>query len=480
MAGTADDIVRLQPKETGQAEFLVEGLKEGLHVMDLELTGELDGLAAGSVKIKGRAAGSVLVRNPKFSLAFSHPATVRTGEPYDAFVTVLNTSQVVANLLSVTLPRGSISGGELESAERVELGNLKPGETATAKFHIRAQRTGRVTFSNLTTSEDSVIGRFRLRMGVDERGVELSPDTIGYPAHASRLPQSVFDAINRVIGQALSVATAPTLPPGIKQIPVSIIEKRVLEMAEAGQRLAYGDATNKVMLDLLLDFYGGRVFNEGFDQIMQTTDASRELRDAFAGELDKNDTLNAVQRLAAQAVDIAGRGEAWVFASSSDPRVSVAGNAAATSRGQFNVSMPAHAMARWMVTQAVAEVALSLTRITTNGTGQIITWKLNNPAVGSCYAYSIADGGVGLNVDSDCDGLPDNILAGEVSEVHEDAPQLIAVRQVPEKSGHSPPSQNAANSRMRQSRVSLGRITGIENELIDDDLAQAYGDDPAN
>ena len=287
IVGTADDIVRLQPKETGQAEFLVEGLKEGLHVMDLELAGELDGLAAGSVKIKGRAAGSVLVRNPKFSLAFSHPSTVRTGEPYDAFVTVLNTSQVEANLLSVTLPRGSISGGELESSERVELGNLKPGETATAKFHIRAQRTGRVTFSNLTTSEDSVIGRFRLRMGVDERGVELSPDTIGYPAYANRLPQSVFDAINRVIGQALSVATAPTLPPGIKQIPFSIIEKRVMEMAEAGQRLAYGDATNKVLLDLLLDFHGGRVFDEGFDQIMQTTDASRELRDAFAGELDQ-------------------------------------------------------------------------------------------------------------------------------------------------------------------------------------------------
>src|SRR4030095_4390733 len=174
----------------------------------------------------------------------------------------------------------------------------------------RSSDLGRVTFSNLTTSEDSVIGRFRLRMGVDERGVELSPDTIGYPSYASQLPQSVFDAINRVLGQALSVATAPTLPPGIKQIPFSIIEKRVLEMAEAGQRLAYGDTTNKVLFDLLLDFHGGRVFHDGFDQIVQTTDAGRELRDAFAGELNQHDALNAVERLAAQAPDITGRGEA--------------------------------------------------------------------------------------------------------------------------------------------------------------------------
>src|SRR4029434_9625071 len=100
---------------------------EGLHVLDLELSGQLDGLAAGSVKIKGRAADSVLVRNPKFSLAFSHPATVRNGEPYDAFVTVLNTSTVEANLLSVTLPRGSISGGELEPSRPEARAMLQPG-----------------------------------------------------------------------------------------------------------------------------------------------------------------------------------------------------------------------------------------------------------------------------------------------------------------------------------------------------------------
>jgi hypothetical protein len=41
--GTADDIGRLHPGESGQAEFLVEGLQEGLHVMDLDLTADLEG-----------------------------------------------------------------------------------------------------------------------------------------------------------------------------------------------------------------------------------------------------------------------------------------------------------------------------------------------------------------------------------------------------------------------------------------------------
>ena len=76
-----------------------------------------------------------------------------------------------ANLVNVTLREASISGGTLApgSPETVQLGTLLPGESATAKFQIISQRTGSITFSNLTTSDDSLVGRFRLRAGVDER-----------------------------------------------------------------------------------------------------------------------------------------------------------------------------------------------------------------------------------------------------------------------------------------------------------------------
>jgi hypothetical protein len=319
--GTPDDDPRLAPHETGQAEFLVEGLQEGLHVMDLKLTALLDGLAAGPVAIEGRAAGSVLVRNPKFSLAFSHPRTVRASEPYDAFVTILNTSSVPANLVNVTLREASISGGTLApgSPETVQLGTLLPGESATAKFRIISQRTGAITFSNLTTSDDSLVGRFRLRAGVDERGIALSPNTLLLPDFVNDLPATVRDTANRVLGQALSVATAGQLPPGILGVSRSFITAKALELAEAGQRVRYLDPLASVLPDLLLDWQGGRASSPGFDQIMRTTEAGDAFRAALFTAIEGADVpapATAVDRLAARAADFAGRSEPWFIAAS--------------------------------------------------------------------------------------------------------------------------------------------------------------------
>jgi len=214
--------------------------------MDLKLTADLEGLAAGVVKIQGKAAGSVLVRNPTFSMAFSHPRTIRAGEPYDAFVTILNTSGNPANLVSVSLSPASLSGGVLESEPAVELGTILPGQTATAKFRVRAQRTGMISFSNLTTGDDAVTGRFRLRMGIDERGVVLSPDTIGMPDYVDHLPAELLGAANRALGQALSLATAPQFPPGVIRTSKGVVMRRVLELAEARQRIRYGDTLPRV------------------------------------------------------------------------------------------------------------------------------------------------------------------------------------------------------------------------------------------
>lgn len=40
-------------------------------------------------------------------------------------------------------------------------------------------------------------------------------------------------------------------------------------------------------------------------------------------------------------------------------------------------------------------------------------------------------------------------------------------------------SRDAANARLRKSRVCVGEATGIDNEQIDADLARAYRDEPA-
>jgi hypothetical protein len=63
---TADDIDALAPQQSGDAEYLVEGVREGVHTVNLEITGMLHGLPDGPVKLKGRAVGMVEVRNPTF------------------------------------------------------------------------------------------------------------------------------------------------------------------------------------------------------------------------------------------------------------------------------------------------------------------------------------------------------------------------------------------------------------------------------
>jgi hypothetical protein len=142
--GTADDIDRIEAGETGMAEFLVEGLQEGLHTLDFELRGTLEGLAAGPTNLRGRTTGAVLVRNAKFSMAFLHPMRVRAGEPYNASVTLVNTGDTVANRVRVGMNRNALSGTVLIGDETIELGDVAPGQSVTAQFRFRSQRTGQV------------------------------------------------------------------------------------------------------------------------------------------------------------------------------------------------------------------------------------------------------------------------------------------------------------------------------------------------
>lgn len=466
---------RLYPGQSASAEFLVEGLQEGLHVLDLDLDANLHGLAAGPVRITGKAAGSVLVRNPKFSLAFSHPKTIRSGEPYTAYVTVLNTGSDVANLVSITLRGASISGGTLlppGAPEQVDLGSIAPGQSATASFRIMAQRTGSIQFSNLTTGENSVQGRFNLTLGIDERGVELSPDTIGFPDFVSYLPSSVMDAANRVLGQALSAATAPLLPPGVKPVSRATITRRVLELAEAGQRIKYTDPTNRVLIDLGLDWQGGRiaddlvrqqirvgdeflteasrgpVVDEGFDQILQSTEAGRQFRAALLEAAENSDPSagDDTARLVAEAPELVGRGEPWLLASSGDPALETQGSGATGSatversdlagatvypgqRGNWLVVHAGSSAVLWKAASAVARADLAVVLLGTDGTGTRWGWTVRNLPAGAGLRFDPAAPTSGLARDDDGDGVPEEFVVATEEPVRERPPEIRNVVQ---------------------------------------------------
>jgi hypothetical protein len=447
--GTPDDNPRLRPGQAGQAEFLVEGLQEGLHVMDLDLEATMDGLAAGPVRVKGKAAGSVLVRNPRFSMAFSHPRTVRVGEPYEASVTLLNTGITPANLLQIALNKNSISGARLEdeSQQLVELGTLLPGQSATATFRLRSLRTGSVSFSNLTTSDDSVVGRFRLSTGVDERGVALSPDTLLMPDQANSLPPALLLAANRVLGQALSVATAGQVPPGTLRVGKSIITRRVLDLAEAGQRLSYGDPAERVFADLLRDWQGGREGSAGFDQIMRETEAGQEWREALFAVMEAADNLDATERLVDRAADYAGLGQEFVLASADSGQLWLnfgdgKGGANAERSTQpyalvyqggngswGNSRLHTNATVFWTFTNGPTAAEVAVLLVSTNGTARQLRWTIPNPPPDATYSFALNDPTESLRVDLLSDGTVDSALAAAGALINELPPQVLAVEQ---------------------------------------------------
>jgi len=216
--GTADDENFIAPGETGNAEFLVEGRREGTHVVEMEISGTLTGLPVGPVEIRGRAAGAVLVRNPAFTVTFTHPEIVNAGESYDLDVTVTNTSQSPANFVSVNLYPRNISGATLEGEQTQEVETIPAGDSAVVSFRLRSRVTGSV-FAATLDSDDKVAGRFELKTSVGELGIPLSPDSLVLPKEAGSLPEGLRKAGVALLGKAYAAATAPAgaLPKGVKR-----------------------------------------------------------------------------------------------------------------------------------------------------------------------------------------------------------------------------------------------------------------------
>lgn len=284
--GTSDDILTLGPGETNSAEFLVEGRREGSHVVEMELAGTLNGLPVGPVPIRGRAAGAVLVRNPTFTLTFTHPDVVNAGEPYTLDVTVTNTSASPANFVSLNLYPRNILGATLAGEPTQAIDQIPPGDSATVSFELVSMLTGKVTAGTLA-GDENVSGRFQLKAGVGELGIPLSPDSLVLPKEAGSLPKPLRDAALGLLGRAYAVATAPpaALPAGVTRFTRKVVYDRAIEVAEAGFRHFLGESLPASAAHLLFEFAGGnyprlgersrdageREFNErdyrGFDEL---------------------------------------------------------------------------------------------------------------------------------------------------------------------------------------------------------------------
>ncbi len=284
---TADDVDKLDPAQQGQAEFLIRGEKEGFYPLEFDVNATLDGLAIGPVGIKGKARGGVLVRNPFFDMTFTVPSVVRKGEKFPVFATVTNIGQGIANDVTVTLDSSRISGATIVGDQTLQVDTLRTGDAKTLKFEFLAQRTGQVQATYLNFDTGSAGGNLKFTLGVGERGIALSPDTLVLPAAVDELPLGVVEAAMRVLGQAWSIANAPTgtLPAGVTRVDRSVATEKALALAEAGLRVSFGQASSAAVRDLAFDFYGGKTLDPGFDQLLRETQAGHDLARAIGFEL---------------------------------------------------------------------------------------------------------------------------------------------------------------------------------------------------
>lgn len=328
--GTADDVERLAPAEQGMAEFLIRGDGEGFHKLSFDIDAVLEGLPTGPVAITGQAIGGVLVRNPDFDMTFTVPSVVRRGERFKLYAAVTNIGQGLANDVSVTIDASRLSGARIVGGGTKTIDTLQPGDSKTLAFELDSDVTGQVvaTYLQLDPRTDST-ARLKFTVGVGERGVVLSPDTLVLPAQVSALPGSVVDAAMRVLGQAWSIANAwpGTLPGGVARIDRTVVKAKALALAEAGLRITLGEPQANAVRDLLTDFSGGATLDVGFDQLLRQTNAGRAFFDAAGAALGADavvsplDFEQALSTVAASGPDFLAF--AVASASGTPPRVAI-------------------------------------------------------------------------------------------------------------------------------------------------------------
>lgn len=277
---------RLGPTEQGSASFTIEGLVPGTHVLSIAVGASLERPGRDPLPLSGALQAAVEVVDARFNLSFNHPDVVREGEPYTLFVTVTNLSRATQNLVTVALDEERITGAHKERSGddfSPTVSSLAPGEAATLEFRLVADVTGRCVATTFQGS-GPVEGVIRLRTGVGEAGIPLSPVSLVLPRFSELLPEPLLRSSVRLLGLAHGLAIAPqgAIPPELPRLVTADVERRAVDLAEAGQRLYLGDELFSSLEVLLLDQLGNRHDLAGFDQLRRVLSKGRDAAEALA------------------------------------------------------------------------------------------------------------------------------------------------------------------------------------------------------
>ncbi|MEM7587249.1 MAG: hypothetical protein AAF560_27915, partial [Acidobacteriota bacterium] len=296
--GTADDINLIIAQAKGEANFEVEGLREGTHVVEFDLEGIVDGLPGGAQRIVGKAKGAVVVRDPNLGVTIHHPMTVRSGEEYPLKFTISNTGNTIVNGLSIELPASGLSGSELVDpyANVQTVGELLPGDAATVEFPVRALRTGRVVSTSVRTGSQTD-PHWEFSLGVGAGGVLLSPDALVLPQASQDLPAGLLDAALRVIGLGHSLSVTPQAAVGgnLPRLGKATVNERIYRVTQAGRHLQLGEDVFDTVATLAAELYGARDQDFDWNLLMQRVAGARglatELGNVLRAEVSTTDEL---------------------------------------------------------------------------------------------------------------------------------------------------------------------------------------------
>lgn len=283
----------LSPGEQGFASWTVEGLVAGTHSLAIDIAGELLRPGRDPLPVASRAQAAVEVVDARFNLTFSHPDVVREGEEYSLFVTVTNLSRVPQNQITVQLRREHITGAHpSDGADTFSrtIETLAPGAAETLEFRLIADLTGKVVAATFQADSSAGQGAILLRTGVGELGIPLSPATLVLPRFTERLapPYTASDELLRanvrLLGLAYSLAVAPAgmVPPGLPHVTKADVQRRAVDLAEAGQRTFLQERLLESLEVLALDQLGNRHPLAEFDELRRRLEKGRKAAQALA------------------------------------------------------------------------------------------------------------------------------------------------------------------------------------------------------
>jgi hypothetical protein len=271
--------------QSAMATFNMVGYSEGSHALDFTISGQFEGGDLQQpVAISGTAHGKVLVQNPNFNLMLVHPDVVRRGQTYTLEAHLTNTSQTLANAVSLTIDKARLAGAQLIGDATQQVDTLLPGETVVMKFQLQAFISGQITSSYLYIDPGNTIG-FQLTTGIGPRNVALNPDTLVLPDSLmdpqTGLPKPLQEAMLAALSAAYDVATSQkALPPGVLPIARGTITTTMAqELSQEGLFLGMGLDKARVWWDLWKLFTQNG--DPGFDQLMRTTQVGADLRNAL-------------------------------------------------------------------------------------------------------------------------------------------------------------------------------------------------------